>query len=114
LVRDYNNNNSGSAYVHPKFASLSGADEISAEATKYLNTTLFNKEFFKPCKAMWESVHVNVDGEVFPCMAVSMGNVKEKSLVDVIFSKEADTLRAELRLKGLVQGCNRCGYLSPR
>ena len=34
----------------------------------------------------WSSVHINVDGNLFPCMAVSMGNVKNTKLSEIIFS----------------------------
>ena len=36
------------------------------------------KEKFLPCAQPWSSVHINVDGTVFPCLAVSTGNIQEK------------------------------------
>ena len=37
--------------------------------------------------APWGRVYINVDGNLFPCMAVAMGNVKDEKLRDIIFSE---------------------------
>ena len=44
------------------------------------------KENFLPCAQPWASVHINNDGNVFPCLAVSMGNIRKKNIKDIIWS----------------------------
>lgn len=113
LVRQYNLANNKTCYLHPKIADLNGPKPLVASALAYINEEKFIFENYTPCKAMWESVHVNVDGHVFPCMAVSVGNVKTTPLKDVIGSETFQQLKCTLKEKGLVEGCNRCGYLRP-
>ena len=44
-------------------------------------------------------------------MAVSMGNVKNQKLKDIIFSKDFEKFKSIIRKKGTINGCNRCGWL---
>ena len=46
------------------------------------------KENFLPCAQPWASVHINVEGTVFPCLAVPMGNIQNKNIRDIIFDEE--------------------------
>jgi len=112
-VRIYNQTEHSVCYIHPKIADLNGLEQISAEKLAYINRPDFVPANFRPCKAMWESVHVNVDGQLFPCMAVGMGNVKEQLLPDIIRGQQFSALKSQIKLTGLVEACNRCGYLRP-
>lgn len=112
-VRQYDVAQDQRCYLHPKIADLNGSRSIAAEPLSYINERRFNARNYHPCKAMWESVHVNVDGEVFPCMAVSMGNIKTQPLATVIHGEKAQALKSVLKEQGVVEGCNRCGYLRP-
>ena len=69
---------------------------------------------FSICYAPWKSVHINVDGNLFPCMAVAMGNVKNTKLPDIIFSDNFKKFKNTIREKGTINGCNRCGWLKPK
>jgi len=79
----------------------------------YLNEEQHIRENYKPCQFPWSSVHINVDGKLFPCMAVPMGNVKEQPLSKIIYSDEFMKFKAMIRKEGTVEGCNRCGWLVP-
>ena len=80
----------------------------------YLNNKKHNPKDFVTCHAPWSSVHINVDGNLFPCMAVSMGNVKKSKLENIIFSNEFKKFKDIIRQKGTINGCNRCGWLKPK
>ena len=71
------------------------------------------KENFQPCKSPWASAHVNVDGTVFPCLAISMGNVQENSLKEILEGEEYKKFRKVIRDYHTVEACNRCGWLEP-
>ena len=77
----------------------------------YLNRESHDPKHFKVCTAPWSSVHINVDGNLFPCMAVSMGNVKNQKIKDIIFSDQFEKFKNTIRVNGTINGCNRCGWL---
>jgi radical SAM protein with 4Fe4S-binding SPASM domain len=113
-VRQYNLETGRKCFLHPKIADLNGSIPITDLDLSFLNRAKHEKSSFCQCKAPWESVHVNADGNLFPCMAIRMGNVRETPLKEIIsgiaFREFKDTIRKE----GTVPGCNRCGYLLPK
>lgn len=111
LIQNYNIQNTKKSFMHPKVGSLIVADEF--ENLESLNQSDMNYTDFKPCKFPWSSVHINYDGNLCPCLAVSMGNVKEMSLDAIIFGEKFKEFKAIIKEKGLVEGCNRCGWLKP-
>lgn len=110
LVRQYNQHSPCNAFVHPKICDLSSADPIPK--VSYINSERFRPKDFQACKFPWSSVHINVDGNLFPCIAVSMGNVKNTALEDII-TGELFTEFKDALSKHLVEGCNRCGWIRP-
>lgn len=111
LVRQYNQSSPARAFVHPKICDLNSP--LPVPKISFINNAKFRPIDFEPCKFPWSSVHINVDGHLFPCIAVSMGNVKQMSLHEIItgpiFTEFKDTLS-----KNLVEGCNRCGWIRPK
>lgn len=107
-VRLYGQASKCDAYVHPKFCDLNGDNPVVAP--EFLNKPSFNPDDFKPCKFPWSSVHVNVDGHLFPCLSISMGNVKDETLNDIIQGEKFTEFRRIIS-ENLVQGCNRCGWI---
>lgn len=110
-IRKYSLENHPRAYLHPNIISLSSRYEITSEEFGYLNNKHHDKSKFSTCLSPWTSVHINVDGNIFPCMAVPMGNVKNQKLEDIIFSHQFKKFKNEIRKCGTINGCNRCGWL---
>ncbi|WP_066360798.1 radical SAM protein [Aliarcobacter cryaerophilus] len=96
-------------FVHPKFIELNDKEDFSK--IDIINSPKLKKDCFQSCKFPWSSVHINYDGSLYPCMSIPMGNVKENSLKEIIFSTKFNEFKDILREKGLVNGCNRCGWL---
>ena len=88
--------------------------KIKKDDYKFLNFTDHKKENYSTCLSPWTSVHVNVDGNVFPCMAFPIGNVKKQSMEEIYFSKISETFKREIKKCGTLPGCNRCGWLKPK
>ena len=109
LVRQYNLTESKFAFFHPKIASL--VSEQPLQRMDILNKEAYIKENYLPCKFPWSSVHINSDGTLFPCLAVSMGNVKDMPLQEIVNGKKMTKFRNLIREKGTVEACNRCGWL---
>ena len=78
-----------------------------------LNEIEHKKENFKPCAQPWSSVHINVDGTVFPCLAIPMGNIQDNKISDIIWGAEFKKFRDTMKSCGTVEACNRCGWLIP-
>lgn len=108
-VREYNYEKQKIGFLHPGFANLNTIDnDLDIDL---INETEHKFEKFKPCKAPWSSVHINVDGSLFPCLALKMGNVQDQSLQDIIYGNEFKKFKKTIREQGTVEACNRCGWL---
>ena len=110
-VRQYNVRFGKEAFLHPKVSSLISEEPIGS--MDFLNEREHLKEHYQSCRFPWSSVHINVDGELFPCLAVSMGNVKRMPLAEIIHGKEFCRFKDLIHREGTVEGCNRCGWLRP-
>ena len=109
-VKEYNIRNKRWGFLHPSASSIMDpAEEFNIDI---MNKKDLDRKAFKPCKAPWQSVHINTDGNVFPCMAIPMGNIREG--YDRVFNGQRfKEFRDIIRNEGLVEGCNRCGWLKP-
>jgi MoaA/NifB/PqqE/SkfB family radical SAM enzyme len=114
LIKEYDYKNGYKSYLHPNLVNLGDNKKIKEEDLTYLNNKKHNPNYFATCHAPWSSVHINVDGSLFPCMAVSMGNVKKKELSKIIFSEEFKKFKDIIKEKGTINGCNRCGWLKQK
>ena len=110
-VRRYNVEQGRVSFLHPKAASLDDTEELPDLC--FLNAVEHDARRFSPCKFPWSSVHINVDGHLFPCLAVSMGNVKTTPLAQIIHGERFRHFRDVIRREGSIEACNRCGWLRP-
>lgn len=111
-IQQYNIEHGNVSFLHPKVGSL--MDEDNFPMMDYMNVLGFVKENYMSCKYPWSSVHINSDGNLFTCLAVPMGNVKEKSLVEIINGEEMAKFRNLIKSEGTIEACNRCGWLKPK
>jgi len=112
-VRQYNLLNNRRSFTHPKFVNLNGEEPLTSFDLKFINQIKHEKRNFKPCKAPWGSVHINVEGNLFPCMAIKMGNVKDETVGQIFHGEIYSKFKEVIKKQGTVPGCNRCGYLLP-
>ena len=110
-IREYNFKYKKRGYLHPNIIDLNSDIEINLDKYDFLNNSDHDVKKFKTCLSPWTSVHVNVDGSLFPCMAIPMGNVKKQPLNEIFFSEKFKYFRDEIRKKKTLNGCNRCGWL---
>ena len=107
-VRQYSAKTSSQVFVHPKFSDL--ASPTALIPNDDFNLSDFDPNKYQLCKFPWSSVHVNVDGSLFPCIAVGMGNVKDQTLEQIVQGELFTKFKSVLKER-LVQACNRCGWL---
>ena len=113
-IRKYNIQKNKQAFLHPNYFSLNSEKKIDIKNLQILNNREHISKNFSKCLSPWASVHINVDGSLFPCMAVPMGNVKKQNLNKIIFSKIFSKFKDIIDEKGTINGCNRCGWLKPK
>ena len=114
LVKKYNFKNKVLGFLHPKVDDLIENDlPLNDAKLNLLNEIDHIKENFKSCAQPWSSVHINVDGTVFPCLAIPMGNIQELGIKDIMAGPEFEKFRSVMRKEGTVEACNRCGWLQP-
>jgi MoaA/NifB/PqqE/SkfB family radical SAM enzyme len=113
-IRRYNLEQGKVCYLHPKIADLNVDQPLDLPAMKIINRADHVAGDFHPCMAPWESVHINVDGVLFPCMAIDMGNVRAEGLEGVIQGERFRQFKEGIRSCGTAGGCNRCGYVRPK
>jgi MoaA/NifB/PqqE/SkfB family radical SAM enzyme len=110
-VRKYNLENKFYSYTHPNFVDLNSEKPIYEQNYKNYNLKDHKKNEFEVCKAPWESMHINVEGSVYPCLAVEMGNIKENTLKEIFFGSKYEKFKNDLLKNHTFEACNRCGYL---
>jgi len=109
MVRRYNLENSLVSYCHPKFFSLTEKEPIVD--TSIISGAFFDKSMFLPCLFAYGSLHINYDGNIFPCLSVSVGNLLNNGLRDVVKGERYLKFKEIIREQGIVNACNRCGWL---
>ena len=114
LVKKYNFQNQKVGFLHPKVDSLiEDTKPLNNKKMDLLNEIEHKKDSFLPCAQPWSSVHINVDGTVFPCLAISMGNIQDNTIKEIVYGDEFMKFRKTMREEGTVEACNRCGWLQP-
>ena len=96
-------------FMHPTILNIN--EDKNVEELKVLNESFLNTEYFSSCKYPWSSIHINYDGNVFPCLSVPMGNIKDSQLIDIIKSPQFRLFKETIKKNGLVNACIRCGWL---
>ena len=114
LIKEYDYKYGYKTYLHPNLLKFNDDRKFEKKDLIYLNNKEHNPKHFATCHAPWSSVHINVDGNLFPCMAVAMGNVKITKLAEIIFSGKFKKFKDIIRKKGTINGCNRCGWLKAK
>ena len=100
-------------FLHPKIHDFY-KDESIEDLSSYIDVEIHDPNIFADCRAPWESVHINNDGNVFPCLAFSVGNIKQESIYEIINSDKMNSFKAKLEECGTLPACKQCGYLQKR
>lgn len=73
----------------------------------------FNPSDYKKCIFPWSSLHINFNGEVYPCLSVLIGNVKRQSMGEIYKGDAYRAFLKEINRHGILPACARCGWLRP-
>lgn len=89
---------------YPEFKSV---ERINKEL---YDCKLINK-FFIPCRQPWSGVQISATGDVYPCLSIKMGNVREQSFTQIWNGKKFVNFRKSLIKLKLFPACVGCCYL---
>ena len=90
----------------PKF---DGGDELAKIKEFYTNGV--NKkvtDIYYPCKYPYSNMMINPQGDVYPCLSLKIGNVREMPLKEVYNLPKFRCFRKNLKCSGLFQACQMC------
>lgn len=100
-------------FLHPKYVDLY-SDKCLSIIEDLLDKPSHNPQKYNPCRSPWESIHINNDGNVFPCLSFPIGNTKNQSISQIVSSNEMNQFKSDLEKCGTLPGCKQCGYLVPK
>lgn len=92
---------------YPEFNSI---EKISLNL---YNQKLINNNFF-PCRQPWSGVQIGATGNVYPCLSLNLGNVREKSFAKIWNGEKSCRFRRRLKKAKLFSACLGCCYLRQR
>ncbi len=110
-IQKYSLKNNSKVFVHPKMFDFQELDKTPN--LDLLNQKNHNSEKFQVCPYPGTSIHINSDGNVFPCLSVQMGNVKDQRLSEIVSGAGFLEFRNIIEKNRTVNACNRCGWLAP-
>jgi len=66
------------------------------------------KEIYRPCLYPYSNTIINPMGDIYPCLSVKMGNIKEQSLIDIINNPRYKCFRKNLKYSKVFNSCQMC------
>lgn len=109
-IQNYRCKSHSKTFLHPVIISFMNEEENISRLEKLEYSPDWKNSFYS-CKYPWSSIHINYDGTVFPCLAIPIGNLKEKSLNNIIKSEKFREFKRLLKEESLFEACYRCGWL---
>ena len=71
------------------------------------------KELYKPCKFPFSDIFINPEGDIYPCLPIKMGNLREEKLSKIINDTKFKEFRKLLKQEKVFTPCNLCCDLYP-
>ena len=88
------------------FGSASHREWLQLES--FLSSPQPASGLYRPCTFPFSSLFINPQGDVYPCLSVRWGNVKELALREIWNGEKACTFRRALRKNGVFPACQMC------
>lgn len=92
---------------YPEFNSIKRLDR------RLYNQKLLNDEF-SPCRQPWSGFQISATGNVYPCLSLNLGNVREESFGSIWNGEKFRNFRKKLKRVKLSPACLGCCYLKQK
>ncbi|MDD3435939.1 MAG: radical SAM protein [Candidatus Gastranaerophilales bacterium] len=96
----------------PKFDGKDAIEKI--EKFFSYNETKPIQEIYEPCMYPFSNMMINPQGDVYPCLALKIGNVREKRLKEVFNDPKFCCFRKNLKYSKVFEACQMCCELKVR
>lgn len=90
----------------PKFDGKNALEKIEKFYSYDENKPI--QEIYEPCKYPFSNMMINPQGDVYPCLSLKIGNVREKSLKEVFNAPRYCCFRKDLKESGVFEACQMC------
>lgn len=90
----------------PKFDGKNALEKIEKFYSYDKNKPI--QEIYEPCMYPFSNMMINPQGDVYPCLSIKVGNVKEKSLKDVFNQPKMCCFRKNLKASKVFESCQMC------
>jgi MoaA/NifB/PqqE/SkfB family radical SAM enzyme len=95
----------------PKFAAK---DELNQIEKLFAENTKEPSEIYQPCLYPWSNIHINPEGDIYPCLSYKIGNVRNTEINKIWNSKKFCNFRQNLKKEKLFSACQMCCELKVR
>ncbi|MCR5261391.1 MAG: radical SAM protein [Candidatus Gastranaerophilales bacterium] len=72
------------------------------------------KDLYKPCLFPYSNIFINPEGNLYPCLSVNMGSLKEHSLKELINQPKYRCFRKNLKVSKIFNACQLCCEAYPK
>lgn len=90
----------------PKFDGINALEKIEKFFNYDKNKPI--QEIYEPCLYPFSNIMINPQGDVYPCLSLKMGNVKEQKLKDVFNEPKYCCFRKNLKYSKVFEACQMC------
>ncbi len=95
----------------PKFEEVGDLDRI----LKYFTLGTENiQKIYKPCNIPFSSVFITPEGDIYPCLSVKLGNVRNKRIQKILNEKPYKEFRNKLKQCKIFNACQLCCDAYPK
>lgn len=99
----------------PKFNNSNTGEELNSIKNFFQNCKDKKpSEIYKPCLYPYSNTIISPCGDVYPCLSVKMGNLKENSLLEIINSPLYRCFRKNLKYSKVFSSCQMCCELKTK
>lgn len=90
----------------PKFSGKNTLKDIEKFFSYPQNKPV--QEIYEPCKYPWSNMMINPQGDVYPCLSLKTGNVREKKLKECFNESQYCEFRKKLKISKVFEACQMC------
>lgn len=96
----------------PKFEGKNVSEDIEKFFNYDENKPI--KDIYEPCMYPFSNMMINPQGDVYPCLSLNIGNVREKSLKELFNQPKYCCFRKNLKASKVFEACQMCCELKVR
>lgn len=94
----------------PKFEGVNEGAQMLKKIEKFFSydENMPIQEIYEPCMYPFSNMMINPQGDVYPCLSLRIGNVREKKLKEVFNIAKGCCFRKNLKASGVFEACQMC------